>query len=162
MSSDSAEMDAGRPVTYDAAEARYQGINTVQERFGELVTRDRHARSRAALEARGEYDPVQHGTREPEPLTAAEHLEVLALGEMLARYYRHPSRVHDAVEAGATWAQVAAARGSDEARARREYREWADGQHSLWQHYGGRLGINDAEHADAMRRAAGPDREAGQ
>jgi hypothetical protein len=34
-----------------------------------------------------------------------------------------------AVKAGATWAQIAAARETDEATARRDYREWAEGLH---------------------------------
>ena len=64
------------------------------------------------------------------PLTVAEHLEVLALGERIARYYRHPSQVDKAVKAGASWEQIAAATGTTAEAARAAYREWAEGQHS--------------------------------
>jgi hypothetical protein len=154
-------MDAGRPATYDAAEALYRGTSAARERFEELVTRNLLAGATAALAARGEYDPARHGTFHAEPLTAAEHLETLALGEMLARYYRHPSRVHDAVRSGATWRQIAVAVGAAEPAARQAYRDWADAQHSLWHDYEGRFGLSDAEHGEAVRRATAPDREAG-
>jgi hypothetical protein len=32
------------------------------------------------------------------PLTVAEHPEMIALGERIARYYQHPSQVHLATE----------------------------------------------------------------
>jgi hypothetical protein len=155
---------AGEPraVTYLQAEAAYQGTTGPRQRFDHLTMRDLLARARTTLEARGDYDPARHGTEEPEPLTTDEHLEVLAVGELLARYYRHPARIHDAVLAGATWPQVAAAIGTSEPAARQAYRDWADRLHSLWQHDQGRLGLADAEHADAVRRAAEPDPEAGQ
>jgi hypothetical protein len=115
------------------------------------------ASSIAALKARGNYDPGKHpdASKYP-PLTTEEHLEILAAGEMLARYYRHPVFTHDAVMAGALWAQVAAATGADEAQVRQRYREWADGQHRLHAYYGGMLGMDDAEHAATITRAAEP------
>ncbi len=64
------------------------------------------------------------------PLTVAEHLEMLALGEAIAFYYRHPAGVDHAVRAGATWEQIAAARNTTAEAARAAYREWAEGQHS--------------------------------
>ena len=119
-------------------------------------------RAETALKARGEYDPAKLGPQgKYQPLTVADRLELLATGEVLARYYRHPVHVDYAVDAGATWTQIAAATGSDEARARQDYREWADGQHKLWQRCEGKLGMDAAEHAEAVRRAAAPDREAG-
>jgi hypothetical protein len=69
-----------------------------------LTQRDLSARARATLVARGEYDPAKHGTGDPEPLSLREHLEVLANGEAVVRVYRHPYQVHQALEAGATWA----------------------------------------------------------
>jgi hypothetical protein len=39
------------------------------------------------------------------------HLEMLALGEVIARHYRYPSQVHHTAMAGATWEQTAAAAG---------------------------------------------------
>ncbi len=103
-----------------------------------------------------------------QPLTAAEHLEVLAVGEVLARHYRHPAHVDEAVKTGASWSQIAEAVGSDEAQVRQQYREWADGQHELYICYQGKFGMNDAEYAAAVKRASEPpnghtaEREAGQ
>ena len=76
---------------------------------------------------------------------------MLALGERIARYYRHPSQVDQAVRTGATWEQIAAATGITEARARAAYREWADGQHRLHADMG--IGLDDAEYAAALERA---------
>ena len=151
-----------RPVTYDQAEAAYRGTSGPRERFEDLVTREMVSRSRAILKARGDFDPAAHGTFEPEALTRDEHLELLALGELLARYYRHPARVHDAVQAGVTWPQIAAATGTAEPSARQAYRDWADRQHALWQDSAGRLGLSDAMYSESMCRAAEPDLEAGQ
>ena len=36
--------------------------------------------------------------------------------------------------------------------ARREYREWADGEHWLWEHYEGKLGLDDTAYAEAIAR----------
>jgi hypothetical protein len=154
------QADEPRVVTYVEAEVAYQGTTGPRKRFEDLTMRDLLSRARAMLRARGEFDPALHGTEEQAPLTVEEHLEILAAGELLARYYRHPSRVHAAVLATATWAQVAAATGTSEPAARQAYREWADRQHALWQHREGRFGLSDAEHADAVRRAAEPDPEA--
>src|SRR6266487_3351492 len=119
-------------------------------------------RAHATLKARGTYDPHLHGDAgKYQPLTTEEHLEILAAGEMLARYYRHPALIHQAVTAGASWSQVAAATGSDEATVRQAYREWADGQHRLYTGYQGQSGMDDAEHAAAISRACEPQAEAG-
>ena len=97
---------------------------------------------------------------------------MLANGEVVARVYRHPYQVHHALQAGATWEQIAEATGTDEAKARQAYREFAAGQNCLWHHYGDRKsGMDDAKYAAALARAAepevqclaaGPEPEAGQ
>lgn len=157
------DLAVPRPVTYHQASDCYQGTIGARERFEELTSRDLSVRAFATLKARGSYDPAQHGDAEKyQPLSAGEHLEVLALGEVLARYYRHPSTVDRALQAGASWQQVAAAAGCDEGRARQDYRQWAAGQHRLWNEYDGRFGMGPAEHAAAISRSAEPDREAGQ
>jgi hypothetical protein len=69
--------------------------------------------------------------------------------------------VHHAVLASVSWRQVATATGSDQATVRQAYREWADGQHRLYTGYEGRFGMDDAEHAAAIGRAAEPQAEAG-
>lgn len=156
-------------ITFWLAQGGNRGITQARERFDELTSRDLMARAYETLKARGTYDPARHGDAgKYQPLTTAEHLEVLASGEVLARHYRHPAHVDQAVKAGATWPQIAEAIGSGEAQARQQYREWADGQHDLYAHYKGQLGINDAEHAAAIKRASEPatppgvEREAGQ
>lgn len=85
---------------------------------------------------------------------------MLANGEAVARVYRHPHQVDQAVRAGATWEQIAQATGSAEADARQAYRDFAEGQHRLWVHYEGKFGMPDDEYAAALARAAEPQMEA--
>ena len=147
-------------IAYWLAHGGYQGVIAVRERYDELTSRDYTARAIATLKARGTYDPAKHpDASEYQPLTAAEHVEVLATGELLARHYRHPVHVDQAIKAGASWPQIAEAVGSDEAQARQQYREWADGQHNLYIYYEGKLGMNDAEYAAAIKRAFEPTSE---
>jgi hypothetical protein len=156
-------------ISFWLAQGGYRGINAARERFDELTSRELTVRSLATLKARDAYDPARHAdSRKYQPLTVAEHLDVLALGEVLARHYRHPAYVDQAVKAGASWSQIAEAIGSDELQARQQYREWADSQHDLYVHYEGKFGIDDAEHAAAIKRASESaalpevEREAGQ
>ncbi len=152
-----------RPVTYDDAARLYgPGTHAASRRYDDLGMRDCLAGAYAKLRASGEYEPDRHGTGSTEPLTVAEHLELLATQEYLSRAFSPSFEVDEALRAGATWAQVAKALGTDEASARVAYREWADGQHRLLTWTGGRIGMSDAEHAAAIKRAASPDREAGQ
>jgi hypothetical protein len=147
---------ANRPTTYHDASGYDWDIVKAQARYEELTDRDLYAMSRADLEARGEYEPAEHGTAIPEPLTLRERLELLANGEVLARYYRHPAMLDHAVKAGASWEQIGAARGTSAEQARQDYREWAEGQHNLWRgEYsdGGRFGLDDAGYAEAIARA---------
>lgn len=147
-----------RPITYDQVGQRYgPGRHDARERYDELSIREHLARAYVTLRARGAYDPAKHGTGDTEPLTAAEHLELLALGEYLARSYKPSFEVDHALRVGATWAQVAEALDADEARARVAYRAWADGQHDMLNWTEGRLGMSDAEHAEAIARAGEPD-----
>jgi hypothetical protein len=142
-----------RPVTYD--QASEGSIVDQIARYHELTERDLLAGSIATLKAQGTYEPNEHVNEEGfPPLTVAEHLEMLALGECIARYYRHPSQVDKAVRAGATWEQIAAAAGTTDEVARAAYREWAEGQHKY-------AGMDDAEYAAALR-AASEDTEGGQ
>jgi len=121
------------------------------DRYGELADRDVMARSIATLKARGTYEPNEYvNEAKLPPLTVAEHLETLALGERIARYYRHPSQVDHAVKAGASWAQIAAATGTTEDASRAAYREWAEGQHE-------HADMDDGEYAAALKRAGGTD-----
>lgn len=141
-------------TTYQETSGRYRATRQARERFDELLARDVRARAFMALVARGDYDPRVHGdVADAEPLTVTEHLELLAAGELLARYYRHTAHVHRALKAGASWEQVAAASGRDAGQARRDYREWAEDEHRLWADYNGEFGIDPVEYAAAIARA---------
>jgi hypothetical protein len=146
------------PRTYHQVAQRFgPGRHAARERYEELSTRDHLVRAYAKLRAAGEYDPAKHGAGDSEPLTADEHLELLAIGEYLARSYKPVSEVDRALRAGATWDQIAEALDTDEAMARVAYRAWADGQHHLFRWAEGRLGMSDAGYADASARAGEPD-----
>jgi hypothetical protein len=144
------------PQDYD--EVAEMPLTDVLNRFQVLEHRDSTARSIAILKARGTYRPGGHVTEDRfPPLTVDEHLELIALGEALARHFRHPASVHDAVLAGATWEQIAAAAGSGPDQARQAYREWAEGQHRLRQDYpGGTIGLGGEQYAAALEAAGEP------
>ena len=145
------EHSSAPATTYDQTGRRYGTAAQARERFEELVVRDVRARALMALVARGDYDPRAHGDGDGvQPLTVTEHLELLAAAELLARYYRHPAHAHRALQAGATWEQVAAATGRSEGEARRDYRDWAEDEHRLWTDHNGELGIGPAEYAAAV------------
>lgn len=146
------------PVTYNQASQRYgPGTHAARERYDELNMREHLSRAYAKLKASGQYDPAKHGTGDTEPLTAAEHLELLATAEYLARAYKPHGEVDHALRAGATWRQVADALDTDEAMARVEYRAWADGQHDMLRWTEGRLGMSDTDYAAVLARAGEPD-----
>ena len=133
------------PLTYH--EAMELSLRDQVDRYEELTDRDLTARSIATLRARGEYDEARHrGPADYQPLTVAEHLEMLALGEAVAFYYRHPAVVDHAVRAGATWELIAAARNTTAEAARAAYREWAEGQHQY-------AGMSAADYAAAIKAA---------
>src|SRR5580658_4565231 len=86
---------ARRPVTYH--EAVTGSIVDQEKRYRQLAQHDALAGAIAIGKARGTYEPSQYVNEEKyPPLTVAEYLEMLALGEVIARYYRHPSQVHEA------------------------------------------------------------------
>src|SRR6185437_10691092 len=114
------------------------------------------------LRERGEFDPGKPGHRlvaEAQPLTADERLEVMAHGEVLAPYYRHPAMLDHAAKAGASWKQIGDARGTSADQARADYREWAEGQRDMrtgtgvWSGRGPQpFGLTDEEYAAALAR----------
>jgi hypothetical protein len=152
------EREAARPLTYQDAGSQYDVV-TARKRYEALTNRDMYARTAAKLRERGEFDPGNPGHRliaEAEPLSAVDHLELMSLGELLARYFRHPAMLHHAVAAGATWEQIGAARGTDAGQARSDYRDWAAGQHNLYRDLG-RLGMDDADYDEALRQVDAPE-----
>jgi hypothetical protein len=95
------------PVTYDEAEDVYRSdLPGATERYSDLSQRDLSAGAAAILRERGEFDPETNlGHRElarREPLAAAERLEHMGIGEVLGRYYQHPSMLDRAARAGAS------------------------------------------------------------
>ena len=141
------------PAPYD--EIGQMPLTDVLNRYQALSDRDSMARSIAVLQARGTWNADGSIRAEDHPpLTAAEHLELIALGERLARYYRHPALVHHAVRAGRDL-------GADRRRYRRQrqpgaagLREWAVGQHRLRQDFpGGTIGLSDDEYDAALEAA---------
>ncbi|WP_329080588.1 hypothetical protein [Streptosporangium sp. NBC_01469] len=133
-------------------DARYDmPVSRQLERYNELAARNASARARTELVARGTYDPARHGAEDRPPLTVAEHLELLALAESIARTVRHPANIHHALLASATWADIALALDSDATTLRRDYRQWADDQHDLNRHHP-TLGMTADEHAAAIAR----------
>jgi hypothetical protein len=69
-----------------------------------------------------------------EPLTAETFLETLAIRAAIARALAWGSQidVREAIEAGATWPQIATARGTTLTQAREDFLLWIDGQAKLW------------------------------
>ncbi|GAA1267639.1 hypothetical protein GCM10009677_20100 [Sphaerisporangium rubeum] len=135
-------------------DARYDmPVSRQLERYNELAAKDASARARVELVERGVYDPARHGADDRPPLTVAEHIELLALAESIARTVRHPSNVHHALLAGVTWADIARIMATDEPTVRRAYRQWADDQYDIHRHFPDR-GLTADEHAAATARAA--------
>ena len=162
-SDDEVREPAPRAVTYHQASSAFTVV-TARKRYDELSERELCARGVGKLRERGEFDPDNLGHRvmaEHEPLTAADHLEMMAAGEVLARYYRHPAMLDHAAKAGATWEQIGAARGTSAEEARADYREWARGQHDLLSYKDGQFGMSDDEYAAALARSANPETHPG-
>jgi hypothetical protein len=157
--------DEARPLTYHQASSRERRIVDARERYEALTARKLAAETAAILRERGEFDvanPVHASLAESEPLAAADHLEMMAAGEVMARYYRHPAMLNHAAKAGATWEQIGDARGTSADQARQDYRDLIEGQHDMWASTGvwageepHRFGMTDAEHAEAMQRLVG-------
>lgn len=88
-------------------------------------------------------DPARHG--------ATDALACLALGEAIRTELGHyrGSLVHDARRRGAIWQQIADALDTDVDTAQQLLRDWADGQHRLYQSTpagGHRIGLSTADH----------------
>ncbi len=98
-------------------------LTTAVARFDNLRTRD----SLAALENDGESDEPDAGIM---PLSRAEALELLALGEIIARKaaYGRQLSVRSARSAGASWAQIGQALGTTRQSAWEGHARWLDAQ----------------------------------
>ena len=95
---------------------REHTLSTAVRRYEELRTRDSLA------------DPDDPDG--PDPLRRAEALELLALGEVIARKAGHGRQltVRTARGAGASWADIGQALGTTRQSAWEAHRRWIDGQ----------------------------------
>jgi hypothetical protein len=113
-------------------------------RFDELSLRD-------ALASMTEGEPTDSG----QPLTREEALELLALGEVIARKaaYGRQLTVRSARAAGASWSQIGGALGITKQAAWEAHSQWIEDQAE--QHRRNGYGGMDADMADAARTLAG-------
>jgi hypothetical protein len=120
------------------------------------VARYEELRSREALAGTASDDAP--GVADAERLSAAEVLELLALGEVIARKaaYGRQLSVRTARAAGASWTAIGRALGTTKQAAWEAHTRWIDGQRG--QHGAdGYEGFDDAEAAEARRQAGAPD-----
>ena len=112
-------------------------------RFDELSLRDALAST--------EGEPTDSG----QPLTREEALELLALGEVIARKaaYGRQLTVRSARAAGASWSQIGGALGITKQAAWEAHSQWIEDQAE--QHRRNGYGGMDADMADAARTLAG-------
>lgn len=121
--------------TPDALEAGHT-LRTATARYDELATRDALA------------DP---------PLGREETLELLALGEVIARkaHYGRQLAVRSARAAGASWSQIGAALGTSKQAAWETHGRWIDDQSA--RHRSSGFEGMDAAAETAARSLAGPE-----
>jgi hypothetical protein len=122
-------------------------LRTAVARFEELRTRE-------ALAAEDEPDPA--------PLTQEETLELLTLGEVIARKagYGRQLTVRSARTAGASWAAIGRALGTTKQSAWEAHARWIDDQAA--QHRAdGVSGLDELAVARSRRLAGRPDDERG-
>jgi uncharacterized Zn-finger protein len=117
-----------------------------------LERRDRLSKTSACAHPQGGR---RRGGVVSEPLTVREFLELLSLGEHLARHFRDSFWVHQAVQVGATWPGIAAARAETSLQARQNYVKWADEQRAIAEADPGMTtGMSKAEHVIARAAAS--------
>ena len=124
-----------RPVTLGLARYAYSGrLLDAQARF-EQLDRQATANTLAAwLRRRGEFDaanPDHRAVADVPLLTKDEQLEHMATGALLADHYANDDFLHNAVEAGASWEEIAMARGNKTAAVQGEYRGWIEAQRKV-------------------------------
>jgi hypothetical protein len=142
-------------TTPDSVERQYT-LATAVARYDDLRARDLLASAAAGM---NENDPPG-----PAPLARQEALELLALGEVIARKaaYGRQLTIRSARTAGASWTQIGAALGTTKQSAWEAHSRWID-QQAQQQGYMGHEGLNEHEAAAARALAgqAGEDGEDG-
>jgi hypothetical protein len=139
-------------TTPDSAERQFTFL-TAAARFEELRLRD------ALAPATGEPAGPEGEPAQAAPLSREEALELLALGEVIARKasYGRQLTVRTARAAGASWAQIGAALGTTKQSAWEGYARWLEGQVEQHQR-GGYEGLDEARAAAARALARAPER----
>jgi hypothetical protein len=130
-------------TTPDSVERQYT-LATAVSRYDDLRARD--------LLAPAAADPNEEDPPGPAPLARQEALELLALGEVIARKaaYGRQLTIRSARAAGASWSQIGAALGTTKQSAWEAHSRWIDQQAQQHQ-YTGHQGMN--EHEAAVARA---------
>lgn len=120
-------------------------IGEADDRYHELQNREHLADGIA----KGKVDPAETG--DFPPLTPDEHLQKLALGAAIARFYQsNGGDIHGALTAGSTWKQIADAAGTSETDVQAAYRKWLRLRHDD-PAPGWRWRMSDEDHAAALR-----------
>jgi hypothetical protein len=134
--------------TPDDLESRFT-LLTAAARYDELRTRDALAPP---------IDQHPDDTPQATPLSKEEALELLALGEIIARKagYGRQLTVRSARAAGASWSQIGAALGTSKQSAWEAHGRWIDGQAEQREH-NQYEGLDDDDVAAARALAGTPD-----
>ena len=133
---------------------REHTLATAVARFDELRTRESMAATAAELSAdSAAADPI-----DAPPLRREEALELLSLGEVIARKagYGRQLSVRAARAAGASWAQIGEALGTTKQSAWEAHSRWIDAQEEQ-RRRADYLGWDDDEVTAARRLAGSPD-----
>jgi hypothetical protein len=140
----------GVMTTPNDVEARYT-LLTAAARYDELRTRD-------ALAPPTDQRPDDE--RQAPPLNKEEALELLALGEVIARKagYGRQLTVRSARAAGASWSEIGAALGTSKQSAWEAHGRWIDGQ-AEQRRRSDYEGLDDDDVAAARALAGTPDGE---
>jgi hypothetical protein len=137
-------------TTPDSVEARHT-LSTAVARYNDLSTRN------LLTSAGADLGDEAH---RPPPLPAGEALELLALGEVIARKagYGRQLAVRSARLAGASWSQIGAALGTSKQAAWESHSRWIDQQVAKRGRIG-YMGMDEAQAAAARALAGEPDDE---
>ncbi|MFF7456985.1 hypothetical protein [Kitasatospora sp. NPDC008115] len=134
--------------TPEDLESRFT-LTTAVARYDALRTRDALA------------GPADEDDGAEAALTRAEALELLALGEVIARKAAHGRQlsVRSARRAGASWAQIGAALGTSKQAAWEAHNRWIDEQARRPEDRGGHWGWDERDLASARALAGDPGEE---